>query len=107
MANKDLFSGMGQSYSPLGQDDDDSLDGPKVGSLFDLNDTKPATSSNQNTFQGSQGASVDPFNFGSDNLMGAKPARPLGSGPLFDEDDILGVISSSDPMTRAAQQKAR
>ena len=68
MANKDLFSGMGSSYSPLGQDDDESEDGPKVGSLFDLNDAKPATSGNQNTFQGAQGASVDPFSLSSMNF---------------------------------------
>lgn len=27
---------MGENYSPLGQDDDDADDGPKVGKLFDL-----------------------------------------------------------------------
>ena len=26
------------------------------------------------------------------------------TGPLFDEDDILGVITSSDPMSTAAHQ---
>ena len=41
------------------------------------------------------------------NTMGVKAVKPLGNGPLFDEDDILGVISSNDPMTTAARQKSK
>ena len=58
---------MGQNYSPLGQDDDDEdvFDGPKVGKLFDLNTPASPAPNNQSSFQGAQGASVDPFGINS------------------------------------------
>ncbi len=31
----------------------------------------------------------------------------MATGSLFDEDDILGVISSNDPMASAAHQSAQ
>ena len=60
MANQNLFNGMQQqNYSPLALNDDSDDDGPRVGSLLDLNG--PASSTNQTTsaFQGAQGASLD------------------------------------------------
>ena len=52
-ANQDLFGGM-QTYSPLRQDDDGEGETVKVGNLLDFGGSG-------SSFQGAQGASMDPF----------------------------------------------
>ena len=81
--------------------DDDEDQSQRVGNLFDLS-ARPAQA------QGSQGASMDPFG----NLQPAaakivNPAKQSATGSLLDEDDIMGVLSSSDPKAAAAQHAAK
>ena len=88
-------------------DDDD--DGVRVGDLFDLGaptKSQTSTAGSVSSFQGAQGASMDPF-----ASMQPQQQKPTSSaavmkqganGSLFDEDDILGAICSSDPLATAA-----
>lgn len=104
--NQNLFGNM-KAYSPLKMDeDDDDIFSHKVGDLLDISG-KPAQTQQP---QGSQGASsgldFDPFAAqpaAQQNQMAMAASNPA-SGGLFDEDDILGVISTNDPIAAAAKQ---
>ena len=99
MANTNLFNGMQQNYSPLALNDDSDDDGPRVGSLLDLNG--PATSNNQATsgYQGAQGASLDTMLSNAHQNLAMPPQKiPVqklnATGALLNEDDIMGVITT-------------
>ena len=94
---------MVNAYSPLKtQDDDDD---------FDLLNLGPPLA-RDNAKQGAQGASFDfdPFAFKpeeSHQKPKVKGPSNAVSGLLFDEDDIVGVMTSSDPFATAENQRAK
>ena len=98
------FNGMQQNYSAVKMDDDSDDDGPRVGSLLDLNgpstSNNPATSANQ----GAQGASLDSMFSQAHQLQSMQPPQKVpaqklnATGALLNEDDIMGVITTQDPL---------